>query len=101
MCAAPLEAGADARPDTREPTVLVPPSERARRPRWADLNSDSDTELVLRSVAARAPCARCHQSLTKASFSRRAWRQVRGKGAFGDRKSDSACCRQCTEDLSK
>lgn len=27
--------------------------------------------------------------------------QVRGKGALGERKSDSACCRQCMEDLSK
>lgn len=93
------------------PAVLVPLAERQWRPRWADLASDgSDAEPVAPPVAppevarrkedaAVALCARCQRSLTRGSFSRRAWRQVRGKGAqAGERRSsDNAWCRQCTE----
>lgn len=78
------------------PAVLVPLAERQWRPRWADLASDSDSE-PRKEAAAEAPCARCQRSLTRSSFSRRAWRQVRGKGALGERKSDNAWCRQCAE----
>lgn len=80
------------------PAVLVPLAERQWRPRWADLASDSDSEAPRKEAAAAlAPCARCQRSLTRSSFSRRAWRQVRGKGALGERKSDNAWCRQCAE----
>lgn len=92
-------------PPTAVASVLVPLAERQWRPRWADL-ADDEVDLPQRPLIppapviqepAVAPCARCQRSLTRSSFSRRAWRQVRGKGALGERKSDNAWCRQCTE----
>jgi len=89
------------------PAVLVPERTRRSRPRWADLNSDSEndpTEIMKveqklpEQDAAVACCARCERFLRKSSFSRRAWRQVRGKGSLGERKErHNAWCRECTE----
>eukprot|EP00913_Durusdinium_trenchii_P027256 g25571.t1 len=78
--------------------VLVPEACRRERPRWADLNSDSDDAAAPAACAASltlsapavAECARCQRLLTKSSFSRRSWRQVRGKGALGQRPVDRA-----------
>ncbi|CAK9025299.1 Hypothetical protein SCF082_LOCUS17020 [Durusdinium trenchii] len=83
--------------------VLVPEACRRERPRWADLNSDSDDAAAPAACAASltlsapavAECARCQRLLTKSSFSRRSWRQVRGKGALGQRPVDRAWCRDC------
>mmetsp|Transcript_47586 Transcript_47586/g.111279 ORF Transcript_47586/g.111279 Transcript_47586/m.111279 type:complete len:443 (+) Transcript_47586:93-1421(+) len=83
---------------------LVEPKDQRRR--WADLLSDSEEELQnlprlpteergAKSEPAVAQCGRCCRYLDKSFFSRRAWRQVRGKGSQGHRRPDSALCRDC------
>ncbi|CAE7380437.1 unnamed protein product [Symbiodinium natans] len=84
------------------PGVAEPP--RAQRPRWADL-SDSEEDVpescAIQERGAKlqpavAQCGRCGRHLDKSCFSRRAWRQVRGKGSQGLRLPNSAHCRECS-----
>jgi len=105
----PMDAPVDLEPEFSQ--VLVPERTRRSRPRWADLNSDSENEPIeiMKVEAWRLPhadatdaavacCARCERFLRKSSFSRRAWREVRGKGSVGERKErHNAWCRECTE----
>jgi hypothetical protein len=96
-----------------------------RRPRWADMASDSeddeDSKKLKRTEKevqqehtaagrdkitkkATATCSKCNRSLGKDAFSRRAWRQARGLGGSAHQSlpeaasasSFSSICLQCT-----
>jgi len=81
------------------------PERLPQRPRWADL-SDSEEDAIpvacetqdrgSKLQPAVAQCGRCCRLLDKSCFSRRAWRQVRGKGSQGLRAPNSASCRDCS-----
>lgn len=80
------------------------PERLPQRPRWADLSDSEDAIPVACETQDRgsklqpavAQCGRCCRLLDKSCFSRRAWRQVRGKGSQGLRAPNSASCRDCS-----
>eukprot|EP00930_Biecheleria_cincta_P035028 TRINITY_DN2412_c3_g1_i1.p1 TRINITY_DN2412_c3_g1~~TRINITY_DN2412_c3_g1_i1.p1 ORF type:complete len:500 (+),score=138.09 TRINITY_DN2412_c3_g1_i1:102-1601(+) len=115
------EADADIARSKLGSNSLAVSSRAAPRPRWADLRSDSEEaegeedeeeeeeaaekdlpppalEVLIGApgAPAKAQCFRCHRFLSRTSFSRRAWRQVRGLGSDGQRQPDSAACHDCS-----
>jgi len=103
-------------PELNQEPIQPSIAQKAERPRWADMCSDSDEAEVIfgsdedrpaqkvvcpKNQAAQAQCSRCRRFLGKSFFSRRAWRQVRGLGSEGNRNPESTACHDCSGDSSK